>query len=86
MRHLGSILIILSSFTLFGQQIKRVVTTYPKSHDVKKVYYVLRTDKTVKHGDYYSFYMGEFTTKELKDKGINDETLGLRKKENMKII
>jgi hypothetical protein len=82
MRLLGSILIIFSSFTLFGQQLKRVVTTYPKSDDVKEVYYVLTSDKTIKHGDYYSFYKGELTKKELKDKDLNSETLGFKEKGN----
>jgi hypothetical protein len=81
MRQLGSILLIFSSFTLFGQQLKRVVTTYPKSDDVKEVYYVLASDKTIKHGDYYSFYKGELTKKELKDKDlINKEPLGFKEK------
>jgi hypothetical protein len=80
MRQLVSILIIFNSFTLFGQQLKRVVTTYPKSDDVKEVYYVLISDKTIKHGDYYSFYKGELTKKELTGKDLNTETLGFKEK------
>jgi hypothetical protein len=80
MKHLGSILIILGSLTLFGQQLKRVVTTYPKSDDVKEVYYVLSSDKSIKHGDYYSFYEGELKKKELKGKDINTEAIGFKEK------
>jgi hypothetical protein len=80
MRQLVSILIILNSFALFGQQLKRVVTTYPKSDYVKEVYFVLASDKSIKHGDYYSFYRGELTKKELKGKNLNSETLGYKEK------
>jgi hypothetical protein len=80
MRLLVSIFMIFNSFALFGQQLKRVVTTYPKSDDVEEVYYVLASDKTIKHGDYYSFYKGELTKKELKSKDLNSETLGFRAK------
>jgi hypothetical protein len=80
MRLLVSIFIFFNSFALFGQQLKRVVTTYPKSDDVEEVYYVLASDKTIKHGDYYSFYKGELTKKELKSKDLNNEMLGFKAK------
>jgi hypothetical protein len=78
MRQIAFILIISNSFILFGQQLKRVVTIYAKSDDVKEVYYVFASDKTIKHGDYYSFYKGELTKKELKGRDLTTETLGFK--------
>jgi hypothetical protein len=79
-RQLLSILIIFSSSPLFGQQVKKIVTTYPKSDHVKELYYVLKANKTIKHGDYFSFYKGELTKKELKNKDLTIETIGFKEK------
>jgi hypothetical protein len=80
MRYLGLILTMLSSFTICGQQLIKVVTTYPKSDDVKEVYYVLSTDKNIKHGAYYSFYKGELRKKELRNNDFKSETIGFKEK------
>jgi hypothetical protein len=80
MRQMFFILIISNPLALFGQQLKRIVITYPKSDNVKEIYYVLASDKTIKHGNYYSFYKGELTKKELKGKDLTKETLGFKEK------
>lgn len=80
MRQIGTIILILNTAVLFGQQLKMVVTTYPKSKDVKEVYYVLSSNKNVKDGEYYSFYKGELTTNELKTKNLKTDPLGFKEK------
>lgn len=80
MKHLVSILFIFNSFALSGQQLKRVVTTYAESDNVKEVYYVLASDRDIKHGDYYSFYNGELKTTDLTGKDLTSETLGFKEK------
>lgn len=74
------IVFILNSSVLFGQEVKRVVTTFPKSKDLKELYYVLRSNKDVKQGAYYSFYKGELTTDDLKGKDLEKDVLGFRDK------
>lgn len=80
MRSIWTILLILNSLDLLGQQVKQIVTTYPKSQYVKEVYHVLKSKKDIKHGDFYSFYQGELTIKELKKKNIKNDILGFKEK------
>jgi len=80
MRQLGLILFIFYSTRLFGQELDRVVTTYPKTNDVKEIYDVLKSDKSIKHGEYYSFYKGALTTEKLKTNGLIIDALGFREK------
>ena len=84
MRYLCSILTMVVSFPLVGQQLKRVVTTYRKSDNVKEVYYVLASDKTVRHGDYYFFFKGKLTRKELKKNGLRTDGLLFKEKGHYK--
>jgi hypothetical protein len=44
---------------------------YPKSDDVKEVYYVLKANQAIKHGDYFSFYKGTLTKDELRKKDFS---------------
>lgn len=81
MRKFGVIILVLSTSSLFGQQVKRVVTSYPNSKDAKEVYYVLESDKTIKQGEYYSVYEGCLSTKELETEDIqNDEVMGFKER------
>lgn len=70
----------LITFSVYGQQLERVVTTYPKSKYVKEVYFVLKSDNEIKHGDYFLFFDGELTTKELKTKNIYEIVLGVKER------
>jgi len=52
---------------------------YPKSVDIKEVYYVLKSDQKIKHGDYFYFYKGTLTKDELRKKGFSkDQFIGFK--------
>ncbi|MEJ1240508.1 hypothetical protein WBG78_20360 [Chryseolinea sp. T2] len=78
-----AILFMLSSQLLPGQELKRVVTTYPNKENVMEVYYVLKGDNAVKQGEYLSFYDHELTTdqlRKLKGMDLSKELLGFKEK------
>jgi hypothetical protein len=77
---IGATILIFISLDLLGQQVKQIITTYSKSEYVKEVYYVLKSNKGIKHGEYYSFYKGELARKELKTKNLRNDILGFKEK------
>lgn len=81
MRIIKTIAAILISVNLFGQDLKQIITTYPKTEFVNEVYFVQKNNKEIKHGDYYSFHKGYLTKKQLKDLDLKDEmTRGFNEK------
>ena len=71
-------ILTLITFSVYGQKVERIITKYPNSKNVKEVYYVLKSDKNVKHGDYFLFFDGEITTKDLKAKNTSEIVLGIK--------
>ena len=80
MTNFAAIFLMLLPLEVFAQQLTRVVKTYPNSKDVSEVYNVLKDDPNVRHGDYYSFYEGELSTKELKTTDFLTGLLGFKEK------
>jgi hypothetical protein len=78
MRQICVTLLLITTFSASGQDVERIVTTYPKSIDVKEVYFVLKSDKKIKQGDYFLFFKGELTTKDLKTKNIYEIVPGVK--------
>jgi hypothetical protein len=56
----------------------KVVTTYPKTGAVKEIYYVIKKEQ-LKDGEYFLFYDGQLTKKDLK-KINKDDFSGLKEK------
>jgi len=80
---MGQILVtilVLIAVSVSGQETERIVTTYPNSQDVKEVYHVLKSDKKIKHGDYFLFFKGELSKKDLKKENIYDMILGIKER------
>lgn len=85
MKKIVMALLVLGSFNVLSQPVKKVVIQYPKSNDVKEVYYVLKSNKAIKHGEYYAFYPGQLTMKRLKSTDIkNHILLGFKEKGQFK--
>lgn len=79
-RLIGTAIVALIAFSAYGQKVERVVTTYPNSNSIKEIYYVLKNNKSIKHGEYFLFFDGAIARKEIKFKDINEVEVGLKEK------
>ena len=80
MAQIAVTILILIAFSVSGQQLQRVVTTYPKSKDVKEVYFVLKSDEKIKQGDYFLFFDGALKEADLKTKNVSEIVLGIKER------
>tara|TARA_B100000809_G_scaffold261181_1_gene309582 strand:+ start:765 stop:1418 length:654 start_codon:yes stop_codon:yes gene_type:complete len=60
-------LVLLIPILTFAQKTKEIKIKFPKSKQVKEIYYVLKTDKSVKHGNYTVYHknIGSFFNSDL---------------------
>lgn len=54
MKNIIIVMLVGFSFTLIGQETKKIINKL--SSNEKEIYYVLQTDKSIKHGKYKLFY------------------------------
>ena len=66
MRNIITILTVIIPFLLIGQETKEIVVKFPKSKQVREQYYVLKTNKNIKQGEYIRFYKSSMQNKEKK--------------------
>jgi hypothetical protein len=78
MRQVVLVIFLFVSLVVCGQRTEQVVVHYPNSNYVKEVYYVLKSDKEFKHGDYFHFFKGELASNNVKSKGFYKKELGIK--------
>ncbi len=55
-RKIITILLIFLTTFCYSQEVKRIVVKFHKSKQISQSYYVLKSDKKIKHGEYVSYF------------------------------
>ncbi len=75
------LLIILTTFC-FGQKVKQITLKFPKSKQVSQSYFVLKSNKKIKNGEYVSYFRLSKTDLQLVENGIIDLKNYIKEKGN----
>jgi TonB family protein len=65
MRKLLVLVIFLTQLVTFGQETKEVKVKFPKSNQIKELYYVLKSNPEIKEGEYTKFYKTSKRSRDL---------------------
>lgn len=63
--HLIITVLLLTGLNGFGQDVKEVKIKFPKSKQIHEVFYVLKKDRSIKHGKYIAYHKGHFWKSDL---------------------
>lgn len=65
-----TILLIILTTLCYGQKVKRITVKFTKSKQISQYYFVLKSDKKIKHGEYVSYFRLSKTDLPLIENGI----------------